>query len=54
MPGDVLLGELAFKLNDHLPRLRVGLGEKLLGVLDEQCVDVDHMSLNLQVVRTPT
>ncbi|MCY1372483.1 hypothetical protein D9M69_596900 [compost metagenome] len=53
MPGDVLLGELAFKLDNHFPRLRVGLGEKLLGVLDEQCVDVHHMPLDLQVVRTP-
>ncbi|MNV83780.1 hypothetical protein D3C71_1776040 [compost metagenome] len=51
MPGNVLLGELAFKLDDHFPRLRIGLGEKLLGVFDEQCVDVDYMPLDLQVVR---
>ncbi|MNN86506.1 hypothetical protein D3C81_2039340 [compost metagenome] len=52
MPGNIFLGELAFKLDDHFPRFRISLGEKLLGVLDEQCVDVDHMPLNLQVVRT--
>ncbi|MOA04947.1 hypothetical protein D3C78_1245200 [compost metagenome] len=54
MPGNVLFGEFAFKLDDHFPRLRVDLGEKLLGVLDEQCVDVDHMPLDLQVVWTST
>ncbi|MNI57203.1 hypothetical protein D3C73_1122500 [compost metagenome] len=54
MSRRVLLVELALDLDDDLPRFRISLGEKLLGVLDEQRVNVDHMPLNLQVVRAPT
>ncbi|RML48297.1 hypothetical protein ALQ97_200068 [Pseudomonas savastanoi pv. glycinea] len=53
MSGGVLLVEFAFDLNNELPRFRVGLSEELLGVFNEQRVDVDHMPLDLQVIRSP-
>ncbi|MNZ05623.1 hypothetical protein D3C78_223490 [compost metagenome] len=48
---DILLVELGFELDDHLPGLRLVLGEIVLGVLDEQRVDVDDVALYQQVVR---
>ena len=48
---DVLLVQLRFELDDDLPGLRLVLGEVVLGVLDEQRVDVDDVALDQQVVR---
>src|SRR3546814_1731135 len=39
-------------LDDHLPGFRLRLGEVVLGVLDEQRVDVDDRPLDQHVVRT--
>lgn len=48
---DVLLVELGLNLDDHLPGLGLRLGEVVLGVLDEQRVDVDDVPLDQHVVR---
>ncbi len=48
---DVLLVQLGLDLDDHLPGLGLRLGEVVLGVLDEQRVDVDHVPLDQHVVR---
>ncbi|KWT95166.1 hypothetical protein APY03_2517 [Variovorax sp. WDL1] len=48
---DVLLVELGFDLDDHFPGLGLRLGEVVLGVFDEQRVDVDDMPLDQHVVR---
>src|SRR3546814_18995042 len=48
---DVLVVQLGFELDEDLPGLRLVLGEVVLGVLDEQRVDVDDVTLDQQVVR---
>ncbi|MNO91151.1 hypothetical protein D3C76_826910 [compost metagenome] len=53
MPRHILLVEATLDLHDRFPGLRVVVGEEMLGVFDEQRVDVHHMALDLQVVRTP-
>ena len=51
MAGNGLFVELAFKLHDDFPGLRLVPGEKRLRILDEQGVDVDDMALDQQIVR---
>ncbi|MNL09151.1 hypothetical protein D3C87_1299000 [compost metagenome] len=53
MPRHILLIEATLDLHDRFPSLRVMVGKEMLGVFDEQRVDVHHMALDLQVVRTP-
>src|SRR5690606_15334607 len=52
--GDVALVEAAFDGEDLRPGLAVLAGEQVFGVLDKQRVDVDHVALDLQVVRAAT
>ncbi len=51
VPWDVLLVELGLDLDDHLPGLGLRLGKVVLGVLNEQRVDVDDVALDQHVVR---
>src|SRR5690606_19220121 len=51
--GDGALVEPAFQGEYLWPGLAVVAREKVFGVFDEQRVDVDHVALDLQVVRAP-
>ncbi|MNP04551.1 hypothetical protein D3C76_964690 [compost metagenome] len=53
VPWHVPLIETALDLHDRFPGLRVVVGEEVLGVLNEQRVDVHYMPLDLQVIWAP-
>ncbi|MNF96726.1 hypothetical protein D3C84_795220 [compost metagenome] len=48
---DVFVVQPSFELHDDVPGLGFVPGEVMLGVLDEQRVDIDHVALDQQVVR---
>ena len=54
MTGNVLVVQLAFELHNDFPGFGFGLGEEVLGVLDEQGVDVDDVALDQQVIGAPS
>ena len=51
MPRRVAFVDAAFDLHNGFPGFRRFLSEEVLGVLNKQGVDVDHMALDQQVVR---
>lgn len=51
MPRDIALVELALQLYDELPGFCIGAIKEVLGIFDEEHIDIHHMPLNLLVVR---
>jgi len=49
---NVFVIEPGLNLDDDLPGLGFSLRKEVLRVLDEQCIDVDDMALDQQVVRS--